>query len=92
MTQPAGQHTPGPWTLKPGANDGGLIRAESGSVASVHHRETPGEFEANARLIAQAPAMLAALKRLCDLPLGPGVHLRELKEDAEALLRSVEGG
>jgi len=57
-------HTPGPWE----AHENGHIYAEerANAVARIfenyYHRD--GEAQANARLIAAAPDMLAALERL----------------------------
>ncbi|MBA3590365.1 hypothetical protein [Methylibium sp.] len=50
----SGAHTPAPW----------FIEADNGLAASYHLRRaviTSAEHEANARLIAAAPEMLAAL-------------------------------
>lgn len=70
-------HTPGPWTAKANGYKGwefkggylGLIVGADGfevfaGPASFHalRGRTPKEAEANARLIAAAPEMLAALK------------------------------
>lgn len=54
------KHTPGPWIYD---ETWALINAEHGSeIAAVHAaRGTKGEPQANARLIAAAPDLLAAL-------------------------------
>ena len=49
------QHTPGPWTT-----DGVLIKSPSGLIAHVY----PDNGDANARLIAAAPELLAVLRRV----------------------------
>jgi hypothetical protein len=65
-------HTPGPWSVEPPYTTGGVcfegyapISAETwGALAKVAvevDREPSAEGEANARLIAAAPAMLEAL-------------------------------
>lgn len=60
-------HTPGPWTVLEGMPDGGGIAIGPilESIGGPHAIVTfnGGESEANARLIAQAPALLAALHR-----------------------------
>ena len=60
---PKGQHTPGPWT-----NSNGTIMAPAGKVAEAGNpgydgfaAESEHEAIANARLIAAAPDLLAAL-------------------------------
>ena len=55
----AASHTPGPWKAeKPG------IYSADGVCVAMRHPESGPEFTANARLIAAAPALLAACKRL----------------------------
>ena len=64
------QHTPGPWPWgftgdgKRIVIGGGLVEGPNGyEVAEVYSDDCPQEVaEANARLIAEAPAMLAALR------------------------------
>lgn len=59
------EHTPGPWTYRPpGVQLGLAVIASNGHVIySDRHTE---ETEANARLIAAAPELLAALEQLSD--------------------------
>jgi len=56
------QHTPGPWQSFNGGAVVGTVEDRDGStyVADIRHRAN-GESAANARLIAAAPDMLAAL-------------------------------
>jgi hypothetical protein len=74
------KYTPGPWAQddSDGA-DWGWIRDGEGRMVAVcgipegadlikHRRDGSDPTEANARLIAAAPDLLEALKRLCDLP------------------------
>lgn len=62
------QHTPGPWTHEGQGditgieNDPSIGCVGKVDVACVYLRTVPGRTEANARLIAAAPEMLAALK------------------------------
>mgnify|MGYP006871825886 CR=1 FL=1 len=51
--------TDGPWF-----SDSEFISSPDGFIAQLVERDTPRETEANARLIAAAPQMLAALERL----------------------------
>lgn len=69
-------HTPGPWWVERRVGDALQVNAKhrgegsSYCVASVNHWE--GETDrANARLIAAAPEMLAALKELLSAELTP---------------------
>jgi len=62
-------YTPGPWTIQYSTNDyeGNLIyanRAIAATATELGHIEATPEDEANARLIAAAPDLLAALTRL----------------------------
>lgn len=73
-TDTAVKHTPGPWER----NGGSIIDARGNVIAQrfsrrhIERGETwadciePVEADANARLIASAPALLAALKALAD--------------------------
>jgi hypothetical protein len=64
----SGAHTPGPWTLEGGRN----IATQSGTFYLTYGKDKHGnalfrdfcELDANARLIASAPALLAALEEL----------------------------
>ena len=49
--------TDGPW-----ASDSEFISSPDGFIAQLVERDTPRETEANARLIAAAPELLAALE------------------------------
>ena len=63
-------HTPAPW----------FIEADTGFGASYHMRRaviTADEHEANARLIAAAPDLLAALKDARALAIGWAGHYRD---------------
>ena len=70
------QHTPGPWSLTAGEGAEGIdfrIHAAGGAATGLHIAEvfqyqnddnTNGPAEANAHLIAAAPEMLKALRRI----------------------------
>lgn len=72
------KHTPGPWTYQPARNYEGFSIAPRGTLPTLAAVQMPhgnprlinitafnfpGETEANARLIAAAPDLLAACKR-----------------------------
>ena len=69
------KHTPAPWRIEWGMSQGGdghhvCDASDMGPlsiIASVHfHDDADGETKANARLIAAAPDLLAALRGLLD--------------------------
>jgi hypothetical protein len=53
--------TDGPWS-----SDSEFISAPDGLIAQVVERDTPRETEANGRLIASAPLLLAVLQQISD--------------------------
>lgn len=57
-------HTPGPWRVSCG---GTAVDLPNGS--QIRQVRTNGSSLANARLIAAAPEMLAALHAICDAPM-----------------------
>ena len=88
------QHTPGPWKFDQRGDDYGLWGGKGHSrVLSIRSGVIPQN--ADARLIAQAPAMLAALKsltRLYDKKLMTPVNeIAPAWESVRAILRAVEG-
>lgn len=63
-------HTPGPWSVDPEGTYVNCIEGPSGTVLCVVHNIETAEGQANARLIAAAPELLAALEdivRQCTL-------------------------
>ena len=76
-------HTPGPWGVGPAYPDAGIPRANIGAVGASGHdwcyiatiMVGTQENDANARLIAAAPALLAALRAMT---AGAGVLLNSL--------------
>jgi len=60
------KHTPGPWRAERMDIWPGVKTPGSALVAQVHFREDQEEGEANARLIAAAPELLAAIQPLRD--------------------------
>jgi hypothetical protein len=55
-------HTPGPWTMKQGRNKSLWVMAPDETCVSEIGGHFEGHHEANARLIAAAPDLLAALE------------------------------
>ena len=63
MSKQETSHTPGPWEVF--ESHAGTYVIDSAEQSAVCRIEWCLEDEANARLIASAPEMLDALKRLC---------------------------
>jgi type VI protein secretion system component VasF len=80
------KHTPGPWTL---IDDYGRFDVDSArhNVCSVSNHDP--RHEANARLIAAAPELLAALKELCSAPNKK--RPERVWEEARAAIVKAEG-
>jgi hypothetical protein len=88
-------HTPGPWHLAEIPNHPVFVMAGLQSICEIAH---PGDFtapspdmEANARLIAAAPDLLAALERLVDAVDRNAVRQEdwpELRQAYEAIRQS----
>lgn len=94
--------TPGPWTVDPkvsdldpeGMVDGGFyarsVTAPGAAIAEIywHGAESDAETAANARLIAKAPELLAAVREL----IGCADPQRDRREIANArrLVRAIE--
>lgn len=62
------EHTPGPWSAEPSAR-GFEITAGDRRIGEAHD-------EANARLIAAAPELLAALERTLSMAIGHAADAR----------------
>ena len=93
------QHTPGPWTLDGAANTGDLdIVAPTGRIAMLDcefSEETEDVLTANARLIAAAPQLLAALIELSDYVFDEYTasdSLCERAAEARAVIAKATGG
>lgn len=89
MTRPL--HSPGPWRwIRPNHRDDTILAAGDGSTHLAYVREAPGpthEAEANARLIAGAPAVTAAADALLDAFCGDVPDW--CREEFDALSRAV---
>lgn len=87
-------HTPGPWyTMGAGIYIGSPETDDIAHIATAHCYGVPGDPVANARLIAAAPELLAALKVMT---LTPGIlaHLEAhdpmaLKQARAAIARAT---
>lgn len=83
------KHTPGPWEYE--VNDNGTVIVKDGySIASTFGtRAITGDelpHEANATLIAAAPAMLVALRKATQLAsIACDWHLEEVEIDGEMI-------
>ena len=90
------QHTPGPWDVEPKGSRHFVDGADGLTVAYLDRagvRER-AEIEANARLIASAPELLAALEAAAELAEGTVKLLRQLDMEsgriaAECVLRDA---
>lgn len=80
-------HTPGPWRVFGARAESGTsqeIHTESKFIARVFMNENPLEREANARLIACAPELLEALKRIKQTGVFVGAIAQEMMDAAIA--------
>ena len=88
------KHTPGPWFVaEPDSNEQPIVRAEHIEIATCWHHCVESirlEAEANARLIAAAPDLLAAVKMLLDevWSIEPD---GKIVDAAEAVVAKAEG-
>lgn len=93
------KHTPGPWTLGMGDNHTHLsILAPGNSYCKLLVARMPGEYrptdaiwrviEADARLIAAAPDLLAALEQLAEAAAILGTFAPELVSARAAIARA----
>jgi len=98
--EPAAQHTPGPWSISPTSNPSsefGIVAIDGTIVSRLDywHDEAEAESEANARLIAAAPELLAALRELLledDFDGSPDLnHWRELTSRGRQAIFKAEG-
>ena len=93
-------HTPGPWEFYGDNNYGGTVeigprltvsvdRADRFDSSMAINRE---EMEANGRLIAAAPDLLAALEALCPKVLSGTSGMDEAIAAAESAIAKARGG
>jgi hypothetical protein len=97
MTTTKATHTPGPWTWHADRDGGAIVDGRGRAVARVN--DFVFECGDNARLIAAAPEMLAALKAFVAAyeHIGHGCWPADTKnpqnvlDPARALLAKIEG-
>ena len=99
------KHTPGPWTVK---GEDTVVGPQGNTIAeccgySIRATDKDqirqGGREANATLIAAAPAMYEALKALVEVfpsvvkmtPYGVSMGISKIHDDAKAALTQAEG-
>ena len=85
--QERAQHTPGPWRIEEDPNHWFDITGESENglarlISLLHPVGTPQETEANARLIAAAPALLAACEAIVAANILPADEMPRREMDA----------
>lgn len=87
--------TPGPWVIKRYPKTIQIL-TENGDYIAENVRHHPNQ-DADARLIAAAPDLLAACEAICNLgkaPIGPDsfrLHLRDAIAQAVAAVAKVRG-
>jgi hypothetical protein len=94
-------HTPGPWRYQENSDAyTHIVRAGDRFLCQLA-QDTSGEAEANARLLAAAPALADALGFLCEVVRGipaasmpPEIYPRVIEglDDARAALRAARRG
>lgn len=86
-------HTPGPWTLEAGRN----IKTQSGEFYITYGKDTHGnplfrdfcELDRNARLIAAAPDLLAAIEHCIDWFNAAGLDVPALAQAIAAQQKAM---
>ena len=97
--QTAASHTPGPWRAFQDAESCDVIAPDGYHVASVEPCNSvnpEAEQAANARLIAAAPDLLAALEQIAGYPHSDGIgltpdHARLMRRQASAAIAKATG-
>jgi hypothetical protein len=85
MRVPTVEWTPGPWRLAADFAHSGIIESDSGEIAVVTGYDSTGhETEANARLLAAAPALMDFLIELFTVGKCTG-RSGEVSEGAESV-------
>ena len=83
------QHTPGPWQYSfEGATTAFIVESDGSTVVCMRvtaNTSAHSGFAANARLIAQAPAMLRALQRLTH----PAADDEDLRDALDVIARAT---
>ena len=83
-------HTPGPWyTMGAGVYTGSAQNDNIAHIATAHFYGVPGDPMANARLIAAAPELLAALQLLVRGDGQPDECARAMRAARAAIARAT---
>lgn len=96
MTQPA-KHTPGPWTARKAPERNAYawdVEGAQGTVPTIARMalvDRVSEVEANAHLIAAAPAMYEALTIALQIMIDKRVPYQHEIDQARAALAQAEG-
>lgn len=89
------QHTPSPWSMGRAATDTAIYDRLGGHIATLPAMLPSDEILANARLIAAAPDLLAALEALLDNALedcpNPTRHFIDAADAANAAIAKAKG-
>ena len=86
------QHTPGPWAVRAtpeSSYQDFIVQAGKWAIASIDTCTSTDIEKANARLIAAAPDLLAALCNLLDAPIGSWPFTA--KQDARNAIAKATG-
>ncbi len=83
-------HTPGPWTVP--YKEFSKVKAENGAVIATCHKLTNlTNLEANARLLAAAPDLLATLETIAAFAVGNGDVCEIIAKRARAAIAKATG-
>jgi len=88
----AANHTPGPWRLSDGSPDVGVVTDEKLIAMVTNDEDSPMDVDeqlANSRLVAAAPDLLAALRRLLARSFDGDDY--DATSEAEAAIAKAEG-
>lgn len=80
-------HTPGPWKID--ATDDSVRDSNEHQICDFNWTDDVGRSQANARLIASAPELLAALRNLVDAAESTSTLQREHRRAACVIARSA---
>lgn len=83
------KNTPGPWEAECRSGDWVVISARDKNAVAWPNRPRGNEVEANVRLIAAAPELLEALRRLVEIEDGPGMAVIGWPEALEAARAAI---
>ena len=85
------KHTPGPWKVEAERAYIQIVPADNVAICELRRKGNTELEMANAKLIAAAPDMLAALERIRDSGVWIGLIPHEMMEEAIAKARGCDG-